>query len=135
MTAECDTGCGQSFSRASLPSSLNILPPPLLLSYITSGCGPMHHSEHPMPSDSLPPSAPHTPFSAVHTSSSSYPQEPQRILISQEQQSEDKLDSQPVFMKGPKRKRLAKVYFSHLTFAPSPTHTHAHLYLGLRCMS
>ncbi|KAF9453564.1 hypothetical protein P691DRAFT_21703 [Macrolepiota fuliginosa MF-IS2] len=52
-------------------------------------------------------SAPPSSYSSFHTSSP-YPPEPQRIVIPQEHPQEDKSDSAPVFMKGPKRKRLAK---------------------------
>ncbi|KXN86586.1 hypothetical protein AN958_09890 [Leucoagaricus sp. SymC.cos] len=59
------------------------------------------------PSDNRPPPPSQAPFSSFRTDSQ-YPPEPQRIALPQEHHPDEKLDSPPVFMKGPKRKRLAK---------------------------
>lgn len=79
----------------------------------------------------LPPPQPPPSYSTFPTSSP-YPPEPQRIIIPQEQLPEDKLEPSPVFMKGPKRKRLAKVDL--LIVSPSLVPC-AHNHLGLRRLS
>lgn len=78
----------------------------------------MDQFDRPKPSSSHPSSVPPPSYSSFHTTSA-YPPEPQRIVIPQEQQQEDKPEPAPVFMKGPKRKRLAKVAFLHVHSCPS----------------
>jgi hypothetical protein len=72
-------------------------------------------------------SHPPPPF---HTNSA-YPTEPQRIALLNEHNPDDRPDQPPAFMKGPKRKRLAKVILR----VPVPRSERLITYLGLRRLS